>query len=502
MADQPKKPEVAIAALVMVFFAGATLYTAEIFGHVTIDEVAYSDPAVNLVMNGSFASSAWYAQPKEEFWASNTPLHQILLAGWLKAWGFSIYSVRGFSALMTCSAGFLFWLFLRRTGLIAAPLYGYLFLIAYGSGYGMSLWMRSGRPDPTCLVIASLFCLMWNNKKPTRWLVFLGAAAAWAGLHLVVWLVILGTALAAVDYAGTAPKLLASGAGMLAGAVALAALYWRKGVLDSFANSILPHTVLGNMGIQLPAAPPDSLWPPRQFLGIAAGDYSIWVLLVAFTVFAVVALVTRDRLSIRVSIWCVSALIGTCIGFYYLGVTPQYYSWMLFVPLAAATYVLASQSAVTSCPRKSKIILLVAALTTLASATGIPRRIIKTEAYGALMSQSVLAEKLEPLAGEAHCALVDPIAYYAMKRPGRIVLTGLYEYSLSEQEKENCDVVIVSRTRIPQWVSAEIADGKWRAMGSVVDNGREAPDTRRARWAGTPAPNMKRADIVVLRRVR
>jgi hypothetical protein len=111
--------EITVAAVIMAAFALGTILTAEMFGHVTVDEVSYSDPAINLVMNGTLTSSAWYSQRKEEFWASNTPLHQFVLAGCLKLFGFSIHSVQGFSAFMVCAAGSGFWLFLRWAGFIA-----------------------------------------------------------------------------------------------------------------------------------------------------------------------------------------------------------------------------------------------------------------------------------------------------------------------------------------------------------------------------------------------
>jgi len=143
----PPCKEIAVAAVIMAAFALDTILTAEMFGHVTVDKIAYSAPAVNLVISGTFTSSAWYSQTKDKFWMSNTPLHQFLLARWLRLFGFSIQSISGFSAFMICAAGFVLWLFLRRSELVTIPALGAMFLLRYATGYGMSLWMRLGRPD-------------------------------------------------------------------------------------------------------------------------------------------------------------------------------------------------------------------------------------------------------------------------------------------------------------------------------------------------------------------
>src|SRR5215471_14715245 len=70
------------------------LATASRYPFVWTDEVMYADPAVNLYLGHGFTSTAWYAQPSNEFWAGNVPLHSTLLFLWLKIFGFSITTIR------------------------------------------------------------------------------------------------------------------------------------------------------------------------------------------------------------------------------------------------------------------------------------------------------------------------------------------------------------------------------------------------------------------------
>jgi len=494
----PGKRETFAATAIVLFFVVVTLLTVDIFGHVTIDEVCYSDPAVNLVMNGSFTSSAWYAQQKEEFWASNTPLHQLLLAAWLRVCGFGIVTIRAFSAVAVCLAGFLFWFFLRRSGFIARPVFGYLFILTYVTGYGMSLWMRLGRPDALCLLIASLFCLAWAAKRASLPLFLLGAASFWAGIHLTVWLVVCGIALLAVDFtAGQRRKFLAAAAGMVSGAAMLALLYWREGVFLSFASAVLPHTVLGRLGFGKQEVA-GIVWPPRELLGIAAGDYSIWVLAPFMLLFAFLARHSGVK-AWRTALWCALAMGGTCLAFYFLGVTPQYYSWMLFVPLTAATFSLADEASSHQRDRAKLAVVLLAVAACVLSASGIPRRILKVAAYGPLMPQEELEAKMTPLIGDANCIFADPKAYYAVKKPGRVVMTGMYASAMTEDEADACEAVIVPRQKIPDWVSERVSERKLEKIGAVADQGAGGKRPLR-HWAGTPAPNMQRIDVVIFRK--
>src|SRR5580658_8324525 len=98
------------------------LLTGVRYPFVWIDEVMYADPAVNLYLGNGFTSSAWYVQHADEFWAGNVPLHSALLYLWLKAFGFSILSVRSINYAYWMASALLLWRACLRLSLVAASL--------------------------------------------------------------------------------------------------------------------------------------------------------------------------------------------------------------------------------------------------------------------------------------------------------------------------------------------------------------------------------------------
>src|SRR2546428_3368047 len=78
----------------LLAFLVVNLLTSTRYPYVWIDEVMYSDPAVNLYLGNGLTSTAWYVQSSHEFCAGNVPLHSLLLYLWLKLFGFSILAAR------------------------------------------------------------------------------------------------------------------------------------------------------------------------------------------------------------------------------------------------------------------------------------------------------------------------------------------------------------------------------------------------------------------------
>ena len=87
------------------------LATALRYPAVWMDEAMYTDPAANLVMGNGFTSTAWYDQTSDRFWAGNTPLHELILSGWIKFFGFSPLSVRAINYIWLVLGAFLVWRF-------------------------------------------------------------------------------------------------------------------------------------------------------------------------------------------------------------------------------------------------------------------------------------------------------------------------------------------------------------------------------------------------------
>src|SRR4051794_5004944 len=85
----PNLWETSAASLLLACSLAINLATYWWHYAVWTDEVMYTDPAVNFVLDKGFISTAWYHQSENAFWAGNVPLYQFLLVGWMKCFGFS-----------------------------------------------------------------------------------------------------------------------------------------------------------------------------------------------------------------------------------------------------------------------------------------------------------------------------------------------------------------------------------------------------------------------------
>src|SRR5207244_1325725 len=83
-----------LIGLILGLFLMVNLITAERWPTVSMDEVMYADPGVNLALDGHFTSSAWYHQSSDKLWAGQPPGYSLLIAGWVSLFGFDITSVR------------------------------------------------------------------------------------------------------------------------------------------------------------------------------------------------------------------------------------------------------------------------------------------------------------------------------------------------------------------------------------------------------------------------
>ncbi len=130
-----------------VVFLALNLATGSRSPTVWTDEVAYADPAINLVESGAFTSTAWEVQRSSEHWAGNVPLYPLLLAGWIELFGMSITAVRSLNYVLVLAGTGLLWLTARRIDAMDRPVIRLLFVAVLLAGYGISDAYRSGRPD-------------------------------------------------------------------------------------------------------------------------------------------------------------------------------------------------------------------------------------------------------------------------------------------------------------------------------------------------------------------
>jgi hypothetical protein len=143
-----------------------------------IDEVWFVETAVNYALDGSWTTTAWFSFGGETPVALYPPLYQYLLAGWIKIWGFSILSVRGFNVFIAAIISIVMFKGLRKFNLLRSWYVILIFVFLFWSTGAFSWTYRNGRPDMVNLLFSSLFIYSyWRYIKENsgRWLMLIYA---------------------------------------------------------------------------------------------------------------------------------------------------------------------------------------------------------------------------------------------------------------------------------------------------------------------------------------
>lgn len=310
-----------VLALILAL-VGLNLLTIAWFPIVWGDEVMFAEPAWNLASTGYMNSRAWFYQDAHEWWAGNAPLHSLLLAVWLKLVGLGLLQVRAFGLLeFALSVACLLW---ACTALGARPgaQRQALFVLLAFMCYGLAFNYRSGRYDPTGILLLCIVCLAWA-RGAGGWgrAGVAGLVAAFlipaAGVHAAVFLGVLLLVLAVLGEKAWWPGLAGIGLASVLGALVWLGLYAGFDLLEPFL-----HTARFLKGIQVGAYPKD----PSLFLLIAA------------TLVLVAELhgqgLLRARSGRHLLLAAVLLVLVVPPVFWVLGRFPTYYSWMLLLPLA------------------------------------------------------------------------------------------------------------------------------------------------------------------------
>lgn len=383
------------------------------------DEAAYADPALRWAQGLGFTSGAWWQSP-DQFWACNFPLHALTTALWIKITGWSsLWGLRALSLLLYLFGIALWIIGCRRAGWFksATQEIGFVALL-FGSLYATapSQYIR-----PEALGALVLGFAVWGqtlSASPVRLVTafFAGLLAAVSGLQFAVALIVFSL----VWFFSTDFKpwlvLVWFVIGGLVGLVALVATYSHFGVLDIFLRSTFG---LGSNRAE-------------QWHGWR--DPMLWA---CSAVLLYVALGRAFSPSQRR--WAAAGLAagpGLALALYSLSKYPQYYGFLAVLP--ACTAVASVLHSLRGFSRTIALLLLVAA-----SAFGFP--------LSALMNWNLMPTRqhseVEPWAqqtlGDTDVVFVDPSAYFAARRPDRVIYTQAVLSALNPAELGNVRKVIV-----------------------------------------------------------
>jgi len=417
------------------------------------DEPGYSDPAASLYMGQGFTSGAWYAQSSEKFWAGNVPLHEIVLYGWYRLFGFNHLGVRMLSALYVCVGVLLVWDFFRRTRFLHGPGCR-LFLVATLLCVESTFYVcQAGRPDGITYLLAALaiwsFALRSVRLRYTV-LFVVSALVPWSGLQLAVALgIVMFTVL--ISLRGKPwREFLFTAAGGLIGVLALVGFYAWHGVWPDFLASILPHT----------AGADRTIYKVDGFIS----DRSYWFLVLAtFGATALAFLKKPADLRLGPLAWAaMGAFIGLPIVLFLAGKFPAGYAWMpslVGIPILLVW--------VEQCSTRSRLLAAgIGGLVAFAAFVGYPRIFIKDRLDPSPWTAEQAMTDMAPLVKPSDYVIYSGPAFYPSKSIAeKAFYVNWYLRPITEEEKKKVSLLLVE----PQWISTiePLLGRKWEEVGPV-----------------------------------
>jgi hypothetical protein len=427
-----RNPLIAIALLAVPFLA-LNILTADRSPTVWIDEVYFTDPGVNLAMGRGFRTTASPYQDSHALYATNSPLHPLLVAAWVKMFGFTITSVRSINYVLLVALLLIVWQAARRVDLITDARGAVLLSLLLFGGYAITFSYRSGRYDILGAVLVAM--LAWAaTLRSAEWrsaaLVTLGALLPWTGLQLVPYALAVAIVMLVWVGAGAVRPVLLVGAGIALGGAAMAGYLFANGVLDDFVTSVtsmsdatsgvLPRLTAAAAGLRTDAS---SLLLTVVLLLLALDDFrrrrewSWQTPAVAGLLFAIV-------------VPLVVGLAGRWMG---------YYSWMKFVPMSVCAVAALTQSAV----RRPRWLTAVSTLFMVAAASGFLARMgvvaIEWRSRDYAQVEAFVGANLTP----DDVAYADFQAYYPARRRAEEVYLPTHRAILSAEEKAAITVLVI-----------------------------------------------------------
>jgi len=451
-----RRKEAAIIAGILVAFLALNLLTGSRSPTVWTDEVAYADPAINLVQHGEFTSTAWETQLSSEHWAGNVPLYPWLLAGWIQIFGVSITAVRSLNYVLIMLATVLLWLLARRTGWIDHPVARIAFVILVLSGYGITYAYRSGRPDMIGLVIISGGGLAATLHRPVHRygaLLVAGILLPIAGLQFLPY----GALLCGLGLYWAPVRLtrlsMAVGSGALLGGGLLIGYYRYHGVWDDFLQSITRHTAAGqDLSAKLSEASTLLFVDPSYTLlligVLVVGALRMWNSQPQMEVLSAPAA------------YLLAAAVGTPLLLFAVGKYPTSYSWMGYVPLVFGSCVAASS---VTWGRQGAIA--VGALCLVACGIGLPARATVTILQWDGRSYAPVERVVSSHVRAQDTVFTTYQGYYAVKTEAEAVYLPKYLWYLSEAKRDELRAVdkMVARPEEKKFWGERLG-GTWRQV--------------------------------------
>jgi len=123
-----------------------------------VDEVMFSDTSMNLAQDGEWLSRAWYSTG-ESAYNTYMPLYNILLAVWVKVFGYTILVFRGFNYVLAAIALYALLTLMNKISPVRKDSSIVLVSILFWCGGTFAQIYREGRPDVLNALLTICFAL-------------------------------------------------------------------------------------------------------------------------------------------------------------------------------------------------------------------------------------------------------------------------------------------------------------------------------------------------------
>ena len=419
------------------------LFTYSIFPTPWGDEIWLSEPAINLATQGAFTTSTWPLQPPGAFWAANTPLYSLLLAGWIHLAGQSLLALHALNYVLITLAALIIWWAAGRFRLVTHPAARLLLIPLIHCGYTVSFAYRCSRPDILALVNLLVFVLALACSR-REWrgpLAALSAGVAvWTGLQLGPWI---GMATILFWWAGwiRVREVAWVIAGGFVGCALLLLFFKTHGVLSDFFVGV---TV--GRAENLDCSFPSPLTKLKKILSAYILDYSLLPVILASGFFffkwrSFFDADARKRVTILFLFVIVPPLLLNLMGRF-----GWYYGYMMYVP-ACLLMVFCHDRVVRQGKRSAAVPNLVLVLAAAAAiAIGLPKWLILGSYCFDLKAPSEIQRTLRQSIAPADVACCENAMFFQVKS----VTPSVYSMSmfllsdkLPDRERERVNVLVI-----------------------------------------------------------
>lgn len=425
---------------------------------VWVDEVAYSDPSINFVLDGDFTSTAWSTQGPDEVWAGNVPLHQFLLIGWLEVFGISPTSVRSINYIFVVVGVMFLWLLMHNKNL-SSPIFRLVAVVLLLCGQGITFSYRSGRPDMIgfLLVCAGAAALLLKGRTRYGLLTCIGALIPWAGLQFVPYTALLCGCIIFWDRKLFLRTSLSVAGGGIAGTVGLFVFFKLNSVWSDFVQSVALHTAAGGS--------------VNTFNGlqIYTGDLSYLVVLLSSLFLIFLHLLYSNSEDIKPEfLYGLLVAVFSPIILFVLGKYPRYYTWMAYIPVVLGLCIQISAIRWNQWKSWVGIGLLGVACVWLPARIGVA--ILQWEARSYEPIESLTRKTIS----KEDTVYASYQAYYGAKKNASVVYLGSLSEKRSNEERvdfESIEKVIVDPVRARKGVLSKLG-GRWERVSQIGEDAR------------------------------